>query len=763
MSSSAAASAPSPSPSTVRAQPSTAALVYCWLAGLCDLLTGILLVLSPETVLAMLGLPEVSEPIFLRYVGVFVANVGLAYSLPWWPRGSGWSPHGRGASSVRASGVTQAIEQVFALTALVRLSVASFLFVAVLADALAGPWLLVGLTDLALAGVQIAWLRRGGVAQRFFAWEPSPMSASVENSSRLPGALPRMMPAVLAVAGTYIYFLLWAQFGFLHLLRARVDAGALDAAMACMGLAGLGTSLLMGRLLGRGRDWIGLGFLLSAGAALLALPAQGPVALSLVAAAIGAGTAVLTVSLAAGLAGRVEPGRLGLVVGLGTGLAYAFCNLPFLFDGSPEVRAWAVILVCALGWGISRGWGITGGMARRSKTAPAEASAEDRGPAAEDDGPSSLPWPFVGVLASFLVLIWLDSAAFVIIQDNLALKGHTWEGPGRQLLVGAVHFLAAVLGGWLIDRGFFRSLLLTAFGLFTLSFTVLQSLPDVTTSGVALGAALTGPIYAVGISLYSVALVCFPGLRRQGSAVAPRWRAAWVFGVGGWLGSALGVGMAQDLHRIPTLFLWITGLVLVGTALFEHPRAWTILGRHAGLLLRAHGVALLAVVAGLLYYGLVFEPPSASGPALTLGPEPAAVASHGSPLNEVERGRRVYVEEGCVHCHSRYVRPGTADEQLGPHRPLDREGEEGPVMIGTRRQGPDLSWVGDRRDRAWLERHLRQPDRDSPGSRMPSYAHLFEGSERGDALVAFLSSLSVEAGAASAESVAELAESHVTP
>lgn len=161
---SAPSSAPSPPPLTVRAQPSTLALAYCWLAGLCDLLTGLLLVASPETVLAMLGLPEVREPIFLRYVGVFVANVGLAYSLPWWSRVVAGPAHGR-----RVSHLTEAIEQVFVLTALVRLSVAAFLFAAVFVGALAGPWILVGLSDLGLAGVQIAWLRRGGVAQRFFA------------------------------------------------------------------------------------------------------------------------------------------------------------------------------------------------------------------------------------------------------------------------------------------------------------------------------------------------------------------------------------------------------------------------------------------------------------------------------------------------------------------------------------------------------------------------------------------------------------------
>jgi Cytochrome C oxidase, mono-heme subunit/FixO len=41
---------------------------------------------------------------------------------------------------------------------------------------------------------------------------------------------------------------------------------------------------------------------------------------------------------------------------------------------------------------------------------------------------------------------------------------------------------------------------------------------------------------------------------------------------------------------------------------------------------------------------------------------------HLSPprLSEVERGRQVYIGEGCINCHSQYVRPHTADETGWP-------------------------------------------------------------------------------------------------
>lgn len=114
-------------------------------------------------------------------------------------------------------------------------------------------------------------------------------------------------------------------------------------------------------------------------------------------------------------------------------------------------------------------------------------------------------------------------------------------------------------------------------------------------------------------------------------------------------------------------------------------------------------------------------------------------------LEGVDQGRRVYEQEGCVHCHSQYSRRGTLDtERWGPATKLPLvEGSD--VLIGNRRQGPDLANVGLRRSREWNRLHLTEPDAISPGSRMPRYAHLFDGSgERGEALLDYLQSLQTE-------------------
>ena len=112
----------------------------------------------------------------------------------------------------------------------------------------------------------------------------------------------------------------------------------------------------------------------------------------------------------------------------------------------------------------------------------------------------------------------------------------------------------------------------------------------------------------------------------------------------------------------------------------------------------------------------------------------------------VARGRRIYIREGCIHCHSQYIRPAIDDVlRYGPHRPIHRE--DAPALIGNRRQGPDLTWAGRYRSRRWLRDHLEDPRALTPGSRMPSFAHLFrmglsegDGLSDGDALVAYLAS-----------------------
>jgi hypothetical protein len=122
---------------------------YCLLVGAGDALTGLMLMAAPLATLHLMGIATVSEPIFLRFIGAFVAGVGLSYGLPLLPA----------TPMVRASRLASVLE----LTALLRLLVGTFVAIAVLTKALAPAWSTVAITDLALALVQIALLARAKV------------------------------------------------------------------------------------------------------------------------------------------------------------------------------------------------------------------------------------------------------------------------------------------------------------------------------------------------------------------------------------------------------------------------------------------------------------------------------------------------------------------------------------------------------------------------------------------------------------------------
>ncbi len=110
--------------------------------------------------------------------------------------------------------------------------------------------------------------------------------------------------------------------------------------------------------------------------------------------------------------------------------------------------------------------------------------------------------------------------------------------------------------------------------------------------------------------------------------------------------------------------------------------------------------------------------------------DPAAVAATTRAYAEaLDRGRDIYIAEGCWHCHSQYVRGVSQEEERwGPVAMADEfENElQLPQLWGTRRVGPDLSREWGRHTNDWHAAHLWDPKATSPGSVMPAYPWLFE-------------------------------------
>lgn len=158
------------------------------------------------------------------------------------------------------------------------------------------------------------------------------------------------------------------------------------------------------------------------------------------------------------------------------------------------------------------------------------------------------------------------------------------------------------------------------------------------------------------------------------------------------------------------------------------------------------------------------------------------------PYNALElAGRDVYQEEGCFYCHTQMIRPfkwetdrwdKNKDYGPAPYSKSEEYKYEHPFLWGSKRTGPDL-WreASLNNNTSWQKDHLIDPRNTSPGSIMPAYAFLFkrsvnvkqtqanmrglralgvpytdqdidkatqllEGKTKGDALVAYLVSLS---------------------
>ncbi len=492
---------------------------------------------------------------------------------------------------------------------------------------------------------------------------------------------------VALVALTYVYFLIFAQFAFLsRLAQLNLTGASQDAILAAMAAGGILLSLVAPRLalIPSPVRRLRLAFLVcaaSAIASLLPLQVFSAVAIAFL---IGAALGLLTVTLVTHLSAWTGNRSPILKVGLGTGIGYFICNVPWLFAAAPQTQA---ITAAALS---------LAGAAIASNPAPESAGRINHAPTR---------FSFPRALASFTALVWLDSAAFYIIQHAPALKAATWAGSIHLWNNAFIHLGAALVAAWLLQRYQFTVVLSAA--VIALGFACIL-LRD---PSLALSASL---FYPAGVSLYSVALVAYPSFLTPAATARQRGiQAGWIYAVGGWIGSGLGIGMGRNLGHVPLGFVAIAGIVVLLPAVPQ---------------LFARRARELTVLCATLVFAFAIQRilPSDSVPGQS---------------SAIERGRQVYISEGCIHCHSQYVRPGSPDVVMwGPVESLQLVHAQQPPLIGNRRQGPDLAQVGLRRSSLWLKAHLMNPRDLSGDSIMPSFAFLFRD-RRGDDLVAYLASL----------------------
>jgi len=90
-------------------------------------------------------------------------------------------------------------------------------------------------------------------------------------------------------------------------------------------------------------------------------------------------------------------------------------------------------------------------------------------------------------------------------------------------------------------------------------------------------------------------------------------------------------------------------------------------------------------------------------------------------------GREIYIREGCMYCHSQYVRPVAGESRRwGPVSQAGEYAFDTPHLFSTRRIGPDLSRVGLKYSDEWHLAHFWDPRMLVPDSIMPRFARLFD-------------------------------------
>jgi cytochrome c oxidase cbb3-type subunit II len=130
------------------------------------------------------------------------------------------------------------------------------------------------------------------------------------------------------------------------------------------------------------------------------------------------------------------------------------------------------------------------------------------------------------------------------------------------------------------------------------------------------------------------------------------------------------------------------------------------------------------VLASALVYGIL---------AVLMGVVPGIVLSQTPPTPgsrpytaQEQRGRDIYVSEGCEYCHTQNVRPLKQDEVFGRPSIAGDYAYDTPELLGDHRNGPDLTDIGGRQpSKTWQYIHLWDPRSVVHGSIMPRYPWLF--------------------------------------
>jgi cytochrome c oxidase cbb3-type subunit II len=147
------------------------------------------------------------------------------------------------------------------------------------------------------------------------------------------------------------------------------------------------------------------------------------------------------------------------------------------------------------------------------------------------------------------------------------------------------------------------------------------------------------------------------------------------------------------------------------------------------------GVGSTAVLASVVVANVLM-------PTWVFRPTPSANAT---PYTSQElRGREIYIENGCLYCHSQDTGPADWGMGSGLSAEPGDYAYDSPHLIGSERNGPDLLREGGYHTDDWHWAHFEDPRYTRPQSFMPSFKFI-RGKDRAD-LIAYMQCLGGKQG-----------------
>ena len=146
--------------------------------------------------------------------------------------------------------------------------------------------------------------------------------------------------------------------------------------------------------------------------------------------------------------------------------------------------------------------------------------------------------------------------------------------------------------------------------------------------------------------------------------------------------------------------------------------------------LRAVIIGSLLILAAVVFIAVYI-------PYITRVDMPSAIFRPRTPQEAA--GRKLYIANGCVYCHSQSIR--SIDWGLGAER-IAQAGDyiqDHPILLGSERTGPDLSQEGGEHPDDWHSAHFINPRYTRPNSIMPAFEFL--GAENLIRLTGYVQSL----------------------